>query len=264
MTKKSKPLIQTFTRYVLIFAITNTYCIAQKIENTSLTKSPAMDSVKKFKINELVAECKKQKTDWLKFLDEETVFAGIYLLNAGQKDDQPTHEFDEVYYVLKGKSDFQAGSTKMTAYPGKLIYVKAGVGHHFTNIEKDLELLVLFSKAKTGPNKVEGEEFVLSQLEKVGKHNENSWNPFVKRATMSFGLYQLPKVLGGDSTLVHQWDEINVVTKSSAKFSIDGQDMDITLGDIIYVQKGHGHYFHELKSDFDVLILFERKSVENK
>jgi uncharacterized protein YjlB len=40
--------------------------------------------------------------------------------------------------------------------------------------------------------------------------------------------------------------------------------MDVTVGDIVYVKKGLGHYFHSLTADFDVLILFEKKSMELK
>ena len=244
--------------YSICFAIVIFSCFSEDLSAQST------EDVKVFKIKEIIQKCKTSKTDWLKFLDEETVLAGIYLINAGQKDDQPIHEFDEIYYVLEGKSDFQAGSTKIKAFPGKIIYVKAGIDHHFVNIEKNLELLVLFSKAKPGSKEIEAEEFDLSQLEKAGKPNENNWSPFLKRATMTFGLYQLPMILGGDSTLVHKWDEINVITKSSAKFSIDGKDMSVTEGDVVFVKKGHGHYFHDLKSDFDVLILFEKKSMMQK
>jgi quercetin dioxygenase-like cupin family protein len=223
----------------------------------------SVQGVKKFNLNDLVNQCREQNTNRFKFLDEESVIGDIYLLPAGQKGGTQVHAFDQVYYVISGVAELAlAGGTQSTIKPGKIIFVKAGVQHHFFNVTEDLNLLVLFSKAKPDSTTKPSTSFDLLDLQKIGRPNENSWNPFVKTASMSFGLYQLPKSLGGDSTLVHPWDEINVVTKSTGKFSVDGKDIVVTEGDVIYVQKGHGHYFHDLKSDFDVLILFERKSVQ--
>ena len=77
------------------------------------------------------------------------------------------------------------------------------------------------------------------------------------------GLYMLPKSIGGDSTLTHKVDELNIVTGGAAVFSVDGKPIPVKKGDIIFVQKGLGHYFHDLQEDFDVLIFWEKKSVQN-
>ncbi len=60
---------------------------------------------------------------------------------------------------------------------------------------------------------------------------------------------------------MHKWDEINFVTKGSSTFSVEGKNMKVNVGDIVYVKKGLGHYFHSLTSDFEVLILFAINSL---
>ena len=79
---------------------------------------------------------------------------------------------------------------------------------------------------------------------------------------MIFGLYMLPEKLNGDSALTHRWDEVNLVTKGSGKFQVGQRIMDVNPGDIIYVKKGNAHFFHSLKQDLDILIFFEKRSVQ--
>jgi mannose-6-phosphate isomerase-like protein (cupin superfamily) len=64
--------------------------------------------------------------------------------------------------------------------------------------------------------------------------------------------------------LVHLFDEVNLITRGSGKFSVGEQLMDVQVGDIIYVSKGNGHFFHHLDTDLDILIFFEKKSVYQK
>ncbi len=221
-----------------------------------------IETMKKFNIPELLQLQKQGQRPWKQFLDEPTIEAGIYHLNAGEPDRQPVHEFDEIYYILNGNATLQAADTSIIVSPGSTIYVKAQVPHHFNNIKKDLDVLVLFPKAEFSPADPKHANYFLNTIrEKAGKDTV-VWTVFHNSKTMMLGLYTLPRRTGGDSTLVHKVDELNIVTKGTAKFSVDGKDIDVKEGDIIYVTKGKGHYFHNLKSDLEVMILFEKKSIQ--
>ena len=90
----------------------------------------------------------KEHGDYLRFLDNEALSSGIYLLKAGQDDPQAPHDQDEIYYVIEGHSMFRVGQEEFEARPGDVIYVPAFVPHRFYDIESDLRLLVFFSKVK--------------------------------------------------------------------------------------------------------------------
>lgn len=96
----------------------------------------------------------------------------------------------------------------------------------------------------------------LTEVRQAVKTAENSWTPFIQRSSATLGLYALPKELGGDNTLTHQIDEINIVIKGEAKFHMDDDVIAIKPGSVIWVERGVGHSFSDLSEDFEVLILF--------
>lgn len=226
------------------------------------TNAQLPEGIWKFDLTTLKTLSKKIDGPWNEFLNNEKIRAGIYMLNAGEKDEQTPHQHDEIYYILEGEGTLRSGDQEIHARAGSIIYVRAQVMHFFHDIKSPLTVLVLFSKGKSNEKDPSEMQFSLFDIEKKRKSAENVWDPFIKCSTMNFGLYMLPKKLNGDSTLVHRWDELNIVTKGSGKFTIDGFTMDVTKGDIIYVKKQKGHYFHDLRGDFDVLILFEKKSTQ--
>ena len=68
----------------------------------------------------------------------------------------------------------------------------------------------------------------------------------------------LPKTQNGDSRLVHSWDELNIITSGSAKFTKDDGTVDVKKGSIVYVEAGNGHRFNFLNSDTDIFILWNQ------
>jgi quercetin dioxygenase-like cupin family protein len=75
--------------------------------------------------------------------------AGLYVLPAGATDHQKPHREDEIYYVIRGRARFRAGSEDQPVSAGSLIFVAAQVGHRFYDIEEELAILVLFAPAET-------------------------------------------------------------------------------------------------------------------
>lgn len=217
--------------------------------------------VKKFPLRKLL-----DKTNdpilYNRFLDESTISAGIYQLKVDAKDDQAPHAFDEIYYILDGEAKLKAGDTSAHVSQGSIVYVRAHVPHYFFDITKNLNVLVLFSKGKEQSTDPASRFYTHDKIKTAFSADEITWSDFHKCHSMTLGIYSLPKVTGGDSTLTHKMDEINVMLKGNATFSIDGNDTLVESGDIVFVPKGLGHYFHHLKNDFEVMILFENKSIQ--
>jgi quercetin dioxygenase-like cupin family protein len=87
------------------------------------------------------------------FLRVPAMSAGLYVLPAGGADHQKPHREDEIYYVLRGRARFQAGSEgdkeDREVSAGSVIFVAAQVGHRFYDIAEELTILVIFAPAET-------------------------------------------------------------------------------------------------------------------
>jgi mannose-6-phosphate isomerase-like protein (cupin superfamily) len=75
--------------------------------------------------------------------------AGLYVLPAGGADHQKPHREDEIYYVIRGRALFKAGSEDREVSAGSVIFVAAQVGHRFYDITEELTMLVFFAPAET-------------------------------------------------------------------------------------------------------------------
>lgn len=95
-----------------------------------------------FQLDDLI---RSQQDRYFEFLRSSHLSAGIYRLAAGATDTQSPHAEDEIYYVLRGRGRFRAGSEDTDVRPGAVIFVPARLEHRFHSIEEDLELLVLFA-----------------------------------------------------------------------------------------------------------------------
>jgi mannose-6-phosphate isomerase-like protein (cupin superfamily) len=87
------------------------------------------------------------------FLRVPAMSAGLYVLPAGGTDLQRPHHEDEIYYVVRGRARFQAGSLDQNDYreisAGSVIFVAAEVAHHFYDITEELAVLVFFAPAES-------------------------------------------------------------------------------------------------------------------
>jgi mannose-6-phosphate isomerase-like protein (cupin superfamily) len=83
------------------------------------------------------------------FLRMPAMSAGLYVLPAGGTDRQKPHREDEIYYVVRGRARFKAGSEDREISEGSVIFVAAQVGHRFYDITEELAVLVVFAPAET-------------------------------------------------------------------------------------------------------------------
>ena len=100
-----------------------------------------------FHLDELRDQHSAASQPWLPFLKVPALSTGLYVLPAGGRDRQSPHERDEVYYVIKGRSEMTIDDEEYTVAPGDVIFVAAQAEHRFHDIEEDLQLLVFFSEA---------------------------------------------------------------------------------------------------------------------
>ncbi|MGA2190267.1 MAG: cupin domain-containing protein [Steroidobacteraceae bacterium] len=91
----------------------------------------------------------QQGIEYLEFLRESSMSAGVYVLPAGGVDRQSPHGQDEMYFVAKGRGRMRAGSEDHAIGPGSVIFVAAQVEHRFYDIAEELTVLVFFAPAET-------------------------------------------------------------------------------------------------------------------
>jgi mannose-6-phosphate isomerase-like protein (cupin superfamily) len=100
-----------------------------------------------------LAEVEEQRAtsgkSYREFLRVPAMSAGLYVLGVGATDKQKPHREDEIYYVIRGKARFKAGSEDREVSAGDVIFVSAEVGHRFYDITEELAALVVFAPAET-------------------------------------------------------------------------------------------------------------------
>jgi mannose-6-phosphate isomerase-like protein (cupin superfamily) len=87
---------------------------------------------------------------YLEFLREASMSIGLYVLPASGVDGQSPHAEDEAYVVMSGRGRFTAGDETRDVWAGDVLFVGAGVPHHFHDITDELHLIVLFAPPETG------------------------------------------------------------------------------------------------------------------
>jgi mannose-6-phosphate isomerase-like protein (cupin superfamily) len=212
-----------------------------------------------FDANSLAQRRGTSSKKYTPFMDDQAITAGMYYLAPGANDTQAPHGQDEVYVVLSGNGTLQAGAQALAAVPGKVLYVRAGVPHMFTNITEELELLVIFSSAATSVGDPDVLSFDLDSIQNSQSTTNNDWQRFLDVNSMHMGSYSLPFIAGGDGPLTHQVDEINYVTRGDATFHVGTERMRVSPGSIVWVGEDNQHFFDELSGDFTVVILFHQK-----
>lgn len=84
------------------------------------------------------------------FLREASMSIGLYVLPAGSVDGQSPHAEDEAYVVMSGAGRFTAGDETREVAAGDVLFVGAGVPHHFHRVTDELHLIVLFAPPESG------------------------------------------------------------------------------------------------------------------
>lgn len=210
-----------------------------------------------FDLDELLQQRAARGVVWLPFLDEPAMRAGIYHVPAGGDDRQSPHDDDEVYWVSSGAARMTIDDQEFEVAEGDVIYVGAGVTHRFHDVSSDLDLVVVFSRGSNAGSTAPRHRFTAVDQQASRDARTNTWNPFLRLPSMTAGLYMLPRSLDGDDTLVHPFDELNIVTSGRGLFTMGADTIPVGPGSIVYVERSVGHNFHGLTDDLDILIFWE-------
>ena len=100
-----------------------------------------------FDLNTLLAERGEGAAPWLPFLDLPSMLLGVYVVAADDSATHQPHALDEVYYAVRGRGRLSVAGEERAVAPGTVLYVPAGVAHHFHGIEEELTLLVFFPRS---------------------------------------------------------------------------------------------------------------------
>ncbi len=99
------------------------------------------------------------------------------------------------------------------------------------------------------------EAFELPELASEQRRSGKSYLEFLRRPSMSAGLYVLPA--GAlDPQQPHSEDEVYVVTGGRARIRVGEEDQAVGPGSIVFVAAGVDHRFHAITEDLSVLVLF--------
>ena len=97
-----------------------------------------------FEIEELNATCRASGSRYHEFVQLPTMSAGVFILPAGAVDDHQPHARDELYHVVSGRGVLQVQGVDRDVGEGSVVFVAAGVEHHFHTITDELSMLVFF------------------------------------------------------------------------------------------------------------------------
>lgn len=186
------------------------------------------------------------------YVDRPTISGATYHMD--EESTLKASKYDRMLFIVDGKGMATVKSKKLDLKTGDVVFLKANDSIEFST---NLKMMLWTSKSTNTNHTDKTEQFTKEQIEAGRNSSENVYNSFIETSTMVAGLYMLPKSLGGDDTLIHDFDEINYVVNGSAKFKMNNTVIDVKPGSIMWVKRGIGHYFYDLSDDFDVFILFE-------
>jgi mannose-6-phosphate isomerase-like protein (cupin superfamily) len=85
---------------------------------------------------------------WIEFQRSPDLSTGLYVLEAGEPDEQVPHTEDEIYVCVSGRARFVTPGSECEVGPGSVIFVPADEEHRFVDVTERLELVVVFGPAE--------------------------------------------------------------------------------------------------------------------
>ncbi len=90
---------------------------------------------------------------YVDFLASDKLSVGLAVWPEGSIDRQRPHLEDEVYYVISGRATIRVADEDRLVKAGSLVFVAAGVEHHFHSIEDGLRVLVFWAPPHAPANR---------------------------------------------------------------------------------------------------------------
>ena len=103
-----------------------------------------------FAVADVIERQRASGNSWFEFLDVANLSMGVYTIPAGTNDREShdPHDRDEVYVGVGGEGRLTADGEVFDVTANSVVFVKAGVEHHFHDVKDDLTVLVFFAGTK--------------------------------------------------------------------------------------------------------------------
>ena len=99
------------------------------------------------------------------------------------------------------------------------------------------------------------ETWSFEDLSDARAESQQAYLSFLERSSMRMGLYHLPQG-GSDGQNPHDQDESYYVVAGKSRFTCDGETVDVSPGDVLFVAAGLDHRFHDIGEDLELIVFF--------
>lgn len=97
--------------------------------------------------------------------------------------------------------------------------------------------------------------FEISDVELRRRAHGKLYEEFLRRASMSIGLYVLPAG-GTDPQRPHGEDEAYLVLRGSARITVGTEDHPVGPGSVVFVPARVEHRFHDIREELSIAVFF--------
>ncbi len=97
--------------------------------------------------------------------------------------------------------------------------------------------------------------FEVEMLQRQRAEASDLYMEFLRRPSMSMGLYTLPAG-AHDPQEPHEQDEVYYVLAGRATLEVQGEEQPVQNGSIVYVPAHAVHRFHSIEEELTVLVFF--------
>ena len=101
-----------------------------------------------------------------------------------------------------------------------------------------------------------GQVFEIADLMAQQKEQGGFWYEFLRSPKLYCGLYVLPAGTK-DPQEPHADDEVYYVVEGNGVIQVNGEDMPLKVGSVVFVAADAQHHFHSITEDLTLLIFFE-------
>ena len=99
------------------------------------------------------------------------------------------------------------------------------------------------------------EVYDIESLLKKRSASGRPYLPFIDRSSLKCGIYVL-EAGATDSQQPHQLDEVYYTLSGKASFTVEGEEMQVAPGTVLFVQAGAQHHFHDIEEELSLLVFF--------
>jgi mannose-6-phosphate isomerase-like protein (cupin superfamily) len=108
-----------------------------------------------------------------------------------------------------------------------------------------------------GDNETMHSSFELPAL--LNRHQENgaAWMPFLEAPSLLMGIYVV-RDNDRDDHQPHAMDEVYHVLSGRGVLHVDGEDLPMQPGTVVFVPARRNHFFHSIEEELALLVFFSR------